>query len=88
MVSRVPANNMPEFGSYEYHGIRLEVNHGGTWEPYQLFFFDWLLDKEQTYWISSLDDIKNHEVLGKVKTGRNSDVIFWATHDMLRVAVA
>ncbi len=84
-VKRAPANNLPDFGTTNYTGVHLEVNNMGTWEPFQLFFFDWMLDKEQNYWIRTLEDLQGWEVLGKIRISRNSDTILWATQDMLRV---
>ena len=85
---RIAANECPDFGTHEYTGLSLEVNNNGKWEPFQLFYFDWLLDKEQKYYIKSLDDIKGYEVLGKIYITRNSDCILWATDDNIRVKTA
>lgn len=84
-AKRIPSNEMPEFGTTNWNGVRLEVKQRDVWEPFQLFFFDWMLDKEQNYWISNLDDLAGYEVIGKVRTGPNSDCIFWATREMLRI---
>ena len=77
--------HIPDFGEFHYQGLRLEVFYQGTWEPFQLFYFDELLDKEQNYYIKDLNDLKGYKVTGKIQLSRNSDIILGATYDMLRV---
>lgn len=81
----VRTDELPSFGYHQFQGIHLEIQSYGFWEPFQLFYFDEMLDKEQNYYIKSLDDLKGYRVLGKIKLSANSDTLLRATYDMLRV---
>jgi len=84
-VTILPNWCFPEFGHTQYQGIQLEVLYEGSWQPFQLFYFDDMLDKEQNYYIKDINDLKKYKVTGKIRLSRNSDILLGATFDMLRV---
>ena len=76
---------LPDFGYSGYQGIQLEYEHYGEWKLFQPFYFDDLLDREVNYYLRSLDDIEEYQILGKVRLSHCSDVLIRATKDQLRV---
>ena len=84
-IKSLPNDWMPEFGEIQPTGLTLEIFHYNSWELFQPFYFDDMLNKEQKYYVKNIEDLKGYEIMGKVYISRNSDVILRATYDKLRV---
>lgn len=82
-----PKDILPDFGYSGFQGIHLEYEYYGEWKLFQPFYFDDMLDKEVNYYLRSLDDIEEYEILGKVRLSHCSDVLIRASKDQLRVRV-